>query len=97
MYRLDSISATEGIYSFITKSNSLYQVRISKNERTIIRFPQGNDSNKNLRKDNQEIKIVGEFSIVVGKSAVFIIEPPGNFGDCTIRITTTVIRISYIH
>ncbi|WP_010170786.1 hypothetical protein [Bacillus coahuilensis] len=97
MDRLDSISAKEGLYSFMTESNSLYQVRVSKDERTLIRTPQGNDSKRNLRKDNQEIKIVGEFSIVVGEAATFILEPLGDLVDGTIRITNIVKIITYIH
>ena len=96
MDRLDSISAKEGLYSFMTESNSLYQVRISKDERTLIRSPQGNNSKRNLRKDNQDIRIVGEFSIIVGEPATFILEPLGDLVDVTIRITNIVKRITYI-
>ena len=97
MDRLDSITAKEGLYSFMTESNSVYQVKISKDERILIRTPKGRGSKRNLRKDNQEIKIVGEFSIVVGEPATFILEPLGDLVDGTIRITNIVKIITYIH
>ncbi len=97
MYQLDSISATEGLYSFMTESNSFYQVRVSRDKRTLIRFPLADNSKAKLRKDNEELKIIGEFSIVVGKPAIFIFELLGIFGNFTIRRTNIVKRISYIH
>lgn len=97
MYRLDSISATEGLYSFMTESNSFYQVRIGWDKRALIRFPQADNSKAKLRKDNEEIKIIGEFSIVVGEPAIFILEPLGIYAGFTIRRTNIVKRISYIN
>jgi hypothetical protein len=95
--RLDSLLAPEGLYSFITESNSLYQVKISKGKRTLLRFPQTSDSKAELRKDNEELTIIGEFSIVVGEPAIFIVEPLGIFADFTIRRTNIVKSISYIN
>ena len=97
IYRLDSFSSTEGLYSFVTGSSSFYQVRISKDKRTLARFPQTDNSKSRLRQDTQELKIIDEFSIVVGKPAIFILEPLGIFGDSTIRITNIVKKISYMH
>ncbi|GIO28052.1 hypothetical protein [Ornithinibacillus bavariensis] len=97
IHRIDSFSKAEGLYSFITESNSIYQVRISKDKRTLIRFPQADSGEKKFRKDNEELMIIGEFSIVVGKPAIFTLEPLGEFGNCTIRITNIVKSISYIH
>ncbi|GIN71623.1 hypothetical protein J14TS2_20980 [Bacillus sp. J14TS2] len=97
IYRLDSLSATEGRYSFMTESNSFYEVIVSKDKRTLTRYPEMNNNEAKLRKDNHELIILGEFSIEVGKPAIFRLEPLGIFGDCTIRRTNIVKRISYIH
>lgn len=96
IHRIDSSSAA-GQYSFITESNSFYQVTIGKEKTTLIRSPQADKWEGKLRKDNQELKIIGEFSVVVGAPAIFTLEPLGKFGDCTIRRTNIVKEISYIH
>lgn len=97
LHRIDSSSSTEGLYSFMTESNSFYQVEVSRDNRTLIRFSPADNSKTKLRKDNEELKIIGEFSIMVGKPAIFMVEPLGIFGNCTIRRTSIVKRISYIH
>ncbi|WP_141249059.1 hypothetical protein [Paucisalibacillus globulus] len=69
IHRIDTFSAIEGLYSFMTESNSLYQVMVSKDKKTLIRFPQADSGKYKLHKDNEELKIIREFSIVAGKPA----------------------------
>ncbi len=88
--RLD-LNSLPGLYRFITKSESIYEVAITKNEKRLKRILKENNSNT-LRKDYEEIKIIGDFKVGIGEKATFILEPLGE-GSSTLRITNIVTGI----
>ncbi|WP_332238491.1 hypothetical protein [Sporolactobacillus sp. KGMB 08714] len=91
--RLDSI--TIGQYIVFTESETIYELEITGEKKTLQRFP--GEGKRTLRKDNEELNIIGNFMIVVGEPAVFVLEPLGIFGNCTIRTTTRVQKIERIN
>ncbi|MFT8392338.1 MAG: hypothetical protein ABF683_13815 [Sporolactobacillus sp.] len=91
--RIDSDSI--GRYAIVTESDSRYEINISKDEKTLRRVPR--EAKRTLRKDNEKIKIVEKYTIMIGEPAVFVLEPLGIFGNGTVRITTRVEKIESIN
>lgn len=84
-------NSPQGIYTFMTKSESKYELEILKSGITLKRIPRKSNTNK-LRMDNQKIQIIKWFYVEVDRNAFFILEPLGE-GDSTIRITNIVTGI----
>lgn len=92
MTQIDS-SSQQGIYTFMTESESKYELEILGKKITLKRIPIESKINK-LRKDNQKLKVKGYFYVEIGKKAFFTLEPLGE-GNVTFRITNTVTNITF--
>lgn len=80
-----------GVFLVSTRSGSQYQLNLLEKKKTLKRT----NNNHSLRKDGEELLII-DFTIEVGKSAIFILEPLG-LGDSTTRITSIVEEIVMIN
>lgn len=81
----------QGVYIFITESESKYELEILKNGITLKRILKENNE---FRKNNQKIGGIKYFSVEVGKQAFFTLEPLGE-ENITFRITNNVTNIIY--
>jgi len=92
MQKLES-NFPEGTYTFTTMSRSIYRITIS-DSKVVLNRTRDNIRGRELRKDSEDIEVLNDFKIEVGKSAVLTLQPLNPAATFTTRITTPVVKIS---
>lgn len=82
------------VYLITTMSGSRYRILSYDTGTWLERIP-SNDASV-LRRDGERIKIYKILQLILGKPAVFVLEPLG-IGDVTIRETTAVIEVKTVN
>lgn len=62
-----------GVYYVKTLSNTVYELTITGTEKFLKRMP--SEDAEPLRRDTEKIKIIEISHLVVGESAIFVLEP----------------------